>query len=105
MDKENKTIEIEVIDIEEYSKAGKKVPPGRKYKIRIDKDNYTVDPAVMTGRQILAIAGKKPEEYNLYQHVRGSQTKTIEADEKVDLTKPGVERFTTLKRANTEGNN
>jgi len=104
MDKESKTTETEIVDIEEYSKAGKKVPPGRKYKIRIDKDGYTVDQAVMTGRQILSIAKKKPEEYNLYQHIRGSQTKTIEADEKVDLTKPGVERFTTLKRANTEGN-
>lgn len=105
MDKENKTTEIEIIDIEEYSRAGKKVPPGRKYKIRIDKDNYTVGQAVMTGREILAVAGKKPVEYNLYQHVRGSQTKTIEADEKVDLTKPGVERFTTLNKANTEGIN
>lgn len=103
MDKETKTTGTEVVDVEEFAKAGKKVPPGQKYKIRIDKDNYTVDQAVMNGRQILAVAGKKPEEYNLYQHIRGSQTKTIKPDEKVDLTAPGVERFTTLKKANTEG--
>ena len=102
MDKQT-TNEEEVIDLEGYSKAGKPVPPGRTYRIRIDKDNYTVRQSVVTGREILALAGKAPEEYNLYQHIRGSQTKTIEADEKVDLTSPGGERFTTMRRANTEG--
>lgn len=105
MDKETKTNDEEVIDIEVYSKAGKSVPPGRTYRIRIDKENYTVRQSVITGREILALAGRTPEEYNLYQHIRGSQTKTIDAGENVDLTTPGVERFTTMRRANTEGGN
>lgn len=103
MDKPTNKTTTDVIDIEEHAKAGKPVPPGQKYKIRIDKDNYTVDQAVMTGKEILALAGKKPEEYDLYLHIRGGQTRTIKEDESVDLTDPGVERFTTLKRANTEG--
>lgn len=103
MDNQTKTAEAEVIDIEEYAKAGKPVPKGRKYRIRVDKDNFTVRQSDITGREILALAGKTLEDYNLYQHVRGGQTITIQPDDKVDLTERGIERFTTLKKANTEG--
>lgn len=103
MDKQPKTSEEEVIDIEEYSKAGKPVPKGRHYRIRVNKDRFTVRESAITGKAILALVNQTPAEYNLYQHVRGGQTITIQPDQKVDLTAKGVERFTTLKKANTEG--
>lgn len=95
----------DVIVVEEYAKAGKPVPPGRTYEIRVDKTNYTVKEANPTGREILALAGLTPEKYQLNQHLRGGQTIPIAADQKVDLSAPGVERFTTLKIENTEGRN
>lgn len=93
----------EVIDVEASAKAGKPVPPGSKYRIRVDKDNFTVDRSTMTGAEILGLVKKTPATHNLYQHVHGGQTKLIGAGESVDFTEPGVERFTTMKIANQEG--
>ena len=93
----------ELIDIEEFAKAGKPVPPGKKYRIRVDKENFTVDTSTIKGREILGLVGKSPDKYNLYQHIRGEKPKLVGADETVDLTAPGVERFSTMKIENTEG--
>lgn len=93
----------EVIDVEEFAKAGKAVPPGKRYQIRVDKQRFTVDQSTIKGSEILGLVGKTSDKYNLYQHVRGGQTKLIAANEVVDLTTPGVERFTTMKIENQEG--
>ncbi|MEQ1603421.1 MAG: multiubiquitin domain-containing protein [Pyrinomonadaceae bacterium] len=104
MNNENKKQdEIEVIDIEEFAKAGKAVPKGKKYRIRVDKERFTVDSSRIKGKDILALVGKTPEKYNLYQHIRGERPKLIAADQTVDLTDAGVERFSTMKIENTEG--
>lgn len=93
---------IEVIDIEIYAKEGKQVPIGRNYKIRIDKTQYTVSVHKMTGREILTLDGKKPEQFILRQKIRG-QVVRIELDQVVDFTAPGVERFMTIPNEVTEG--
>ena len=103
MDKPNQKPEEEVIDIEEFARAGKPVPKDKKYRIRIDKDKYVVEKSTLTGAEILGLAGKTADQYNLYQHVHGAQTKPVKPEDPVDLTAPGVERFTTMKRENTEG--
>lgn len=104
MNNENKQQdEIEVIDIEEFAKAGNPVPKGKKYRIRVDKERFTVDSSRIKGKEILGLVGKTPEKYNLYQHIRGERPKLIDADQTVDLTNPGVERFSTMKIENTEG--
>lgn len=93
---------IEVIGIEIYAKEGKQVPIGRNYKIRIDKTQYTVSVHKMTGREILTLDGKKPEQFILRQKIRG-QVVRIELDQVVDFTAPGVERFMTIPNEVTEG--
>jgi hypothetical protein len=93
----------EIIDVEEFARAGKPVPPGRRYRIRVDKDNFEVESAQLTGAQILALVNKTSDKHNLYQHIRGGQTKGIGPNDPVDLTAPSVERFTTMKIENTEG--
>jgi hypothetical protein len=104
MANENKSsIELEIVEIEELARAGKEVPDGKRYRIRIDKEKYVVEKATMSGREILRLAGKTPEEYHLYLHSRGGQSKIIQPEEVVDLRTPGVERFTTVKKVNTEG--
>ena len=92
----------EVIDIEIYAKEGKEVPKDRDYKIRVDKAQYTVSSATLTGREILTLAGKVPEQYILRQKING-QVVRIELNQVVDLTEPGVERFMTIPNEVTEG--
>lgn len=94
----------EVIDLEEYAKEGKRPPPSRKYRIRIDKQYYVVEKPSMIGRDILILADKKPpERFMLSQKLRGGEKKKIGLDEKVDFATPGIERFLTLPLDQTEG--
>jgi hypothetical protein len=95
---------LDVIDIEEYVKEGKKVPSRKKYKIRIDKERYKVDKQFITCREILTLAEKNPPEgYRLDMKFPGGQTEKIELDQTVDLANRGVERFVTLPLDATEG--
>ncbi len=56
-----------------------------------------------TGRQILEAAGKiPPERWLLNQKICG-QIKPVGLNDKVDLRAPGVERFVTLPKDQTEG--
>jgi hypothetical protein len=94
----------DVIDIEEYSKAGKPVPVAAKYIIRIDKTRYEVTKPAITGRELLALAGKQPiERFAVYEKHKGGGTERIALDQSVDLRKPGLERFVTLPLDQTEG--
>ena len=52
----------------------------------------------------MELADKKPaENYAIYLKVKGGQPERIDLDEKVDLSRPGVERFLTLPLDQTEG--
>ncbi len=93
------------LDLEAFAKTaeGRAAPLARRYRIRIDKTTVTVDTPVLTGREILALVGKTPDKFKLYEHIRGKQPIPIGPDDKVDLREPGVERFTTMPRDTTEG--
>jgi hypothetical protein len=96
----------QVIDIEAYAKEGKKIPSGPKvqYQIRIDGTRYIISKQLLTGRELLQIAGKNPPEgYRLDQKLHGGATKKIGLDDIVDLAAAGVERFMTLPLDTTEG--
>lgn len=93
----------DLVDVEEYAKASRDVPNARQYQIRVDRERYVVDHPILTGRQILALAGKTPELYLLHQRLRGGVTHTVGADDKVDLRGRGPERFMTMKRETQEG--
>lgn len=96
------TVDIE--DLEQASKENRAPRPAKRYRIRVDKEHYEVPGNSLTGREVLELAGKcPPEQYLLYQRLRGGQREKIGLDETVDLTKPGVERFMTLPKDQTEG--
>jgi len=95
--------EQNIIDVEEFAKAGKKVPPGQRYQIRIDRERYVVNEPCMTGQEILRLAGKTPDDFMLSQKLHGGEVKKIGPDDKVDFTQPGIERFMTLPLDPTEG--
>ena len=94
---------VEEVDLEEYAKAGKPVPPARRYKLRIDKELKVTTNPTPTGREILGLVGKTPEGFALSMKLHGGHAKPIDADEHVDLRQPGVERFMTIPRDATEG--
>lgn len=94
----------ELVDVEEYSNAGRPLPRTAKYRIRIDSTRYEVTTPTLTGRQLLDLAGKQPvERFAVYQKRRGGGTERIALDKTVDLRAPGLERFVTLPLDQTEG--
>ena len=93
----------ELIDLEEWAKAGKTPKPAKVYRIRIDKEKFDVKVPSMTGREILALVNKTPEKYLLSEKIHGGAPQPIDANQTVRFDKPGVERFQTLARDPTEG--
>jgi hypothetical protein len=94
---------VDIVDLEEYARAGKAPPRAKQYRIKIDTVQYVVDRPSMTGREILALAGKTPETYLLRERIHGGGTQPIEPTQVVEFTKPGVERFVTMPRDQTDG--
>jgi Multiubiquitin len=94
----------EVVDLEKYAREGKQPPLSRGYRIRINGDQFVVSNPHPTGREILTLAGLLPaEDYTLRIKYAGEKPRKVELDEKVDLRKPGVEKFKALPRDQTEG--
>ena len=84
----------DIIDVEVYTRDGKKIPIGKKYKVRIGSHYYTFDHHLVTGLQLLQKAGISPVEcYWLYQKFRDCDFEKIDLKETVDLTKHGIEHF------------
>lgn len=95
---------VDEVNIEEYGKAGRKPPRARVYVIRVGKQTLRIEKPDPAASEILTLAGKVPvTNYILMQISKGGQAETIPLDQKVDLTKPGVEKFKTLPRDQTEG--
>lgn len=93
----------EVIDLEEFAKAGKPVPKEQEYKFRVDKVLVTTQKERLQGREILTLAGMTPpQNFILQQKIKGRVVR-IGLDDFVDLTDPGVERFMTIPNEVTEG--
>lgn len=96
-------IEVEEVDVEEYARRGEKKPRAKRYRIRIDKQRFVVEKPTITGREVLDLVKLSAPQYCVYLHVRGGQPRRIEVDERVDLTAPGTERFTTMRCNLTDG--
>lgn len=92
----------EIIDLEEFAAAGKPVPQGKKYRIRIDKELKVVEVDHMTGREILTLVGKTPDKFILRQRTK-SGVHPVGPDDNVSFLDPGVERFMTIPKEVTEG--
>ena len=93
----------EVIDIEDFAKTGRIPPKGHRYQFRVDRDQYTTDKECLTGREILAIAGKVPPENWILSQLKRKAVVPVGLDERIDLTEPGIERFMTMPKDQTEG--
>ena len=94
---------LEEVIVEEHTKHGGHKPKARRYIVRINKQTYSVNHAIVTGRELLGLAGKTPETHKIYQHEPRHQAMLVEPDQQVDLPAPGIERFTTMPKDTTEG--
>lgn len=94
----------EIADLEEYAKKGKQPPHCRGYRFKVNGQPFVVDQPLITGREVLSIAGKTPpENYTLRVKMAGQRPTKVELDETVNLRHPGVEKFKALPRDQTEG--
>ncbi len=59
------------------AREGKEVPKKKKYKIRVDKEKFTIENETISGLEILNLVNKPAESYYLYQHFHKGQTKLI----------------------------
>ena len=97
-------VELDEVDVEATAAEGRRRPRAHRYRIRIDRQYYVVKYPQLTGRDILIEAGKDcPEHWLLSQKLHGGKVVSIGLDEVVDLRAPGVERFMTLPKDQTEG--
>jgi Multiubiquitin len=93
-----------VVDLEEYAKLGKRPPLSKGYRIRVNGEAFVVNEPMPTGRAVLTLAGLLPaEEYTLRVKLAGEKPHKVGLDERVDLRRPGVEKFKALPRDQTEG--
>lgn len=94
--------ELAELDIEAFVGLECK-PRAKRYIIRIDKKPYVIEKSVITARELLHLAGKNPpEKFRIWQIIRGESHELSLGDE-VDVRAPGVEKFRTLSRTQTEG--
>ena len=94
----------DIIDIEEYAREGKRPPLSRGYRIRVNGEPIVVEKPVVTGREVLTIAGLLPaEDYTLRVKVAGQKPHKVGLNDPVDLRQPGVEKFKALPRDQSEG--
>ncbi len=101
---ENSGAEKQVVDVEQFAKEGKPVPPGHQYKIAIDRQTYIVQKECMTGQEILKLAGKLPiTRFQLNMRNKGGKVVKIAHDQQVCFTEPGIEKFMTIPLDQTEG--
>jgi hypothetical protein len=88
--------EVDAIDLEQAAREGQKPPRGRNYRVRVDDEKHLVKDDVVTGRQILEIAERKPvEDYVLILRVWDEDNEIIGLDDEVNLARRGIERFVT----------
>lgn len=87
---------LDLVDLEEFARAKRKPPKARRYRFRVDGEKLVTEKAVLTGREILELAGRTPvEDFILILRMRGEDNEVINLDEQVDLTRRGTERFIT----------
>lgn len=68
------------------------------YKICIDETTYPINDPIVTGQQLLDLAGKRPAmEFSVFQLLENGQLESIRPDETTDLRLQGIEKFLTFK--------
>jgi hypothetical protein len=90
----------ELVVLAEYAARKQHPPKAKAYKIEIDRTEMIVHVHEMTGRQILGLVNKDPEQWCLQMKLHGGQRVRIEPNQIVVFCAHHIERFeTSPKRA------
>ena len=93
----------ELEHLEVCTKEGRAPRCVRRYRIRIDREQYVVHVTYMTGQQLLEVAGKcDVQRWKIFQKLKGKMVE-IGLNETVSFTDPGIEKFKSLPLDQTEG--
>ena len=91
-------MEKEVNQKKEEKQTVKPTKPGAgkpEFAVHVDEKKIVFQDPVVTGKEILQKAEYQPTEcYALYQKFKDCDFERISPDEKVNLAKPGLEKFT-----------
>ncbi len=80
----------------------KPVIKGFKYMVR--NRQFETENRFITGREVLETAGLLPvTRYKLDLKMKGNRYREVGLDEQVDLSDPGIEKFTYISRTQSEG--
>lgn len=99
----NNQTDTHIEDLEEAALACRPVRPHGPWRVQVGDAELCFRPAVIddpvpTGRQILdLIEARPPEEYMVFQLLRGGELEEIRPTETTDLRSSGVERFLVFK--------
>ena len=98
-------IEVELEDLEECGRHGRKPRHAKSYRIVVDRVSFTVHQHSMTGAEILALVGKPVADWSLTEKRPDGRRERIQPDQIVVFHHHAVERFETSpnKVKNGEG--
>ena len=85
------------------SKPDKGHKPPKPYKIKIDGKMFEVNNRYITGREILMLVQKSPDNTEVGVKEHGHDIRVIGLDESVDLETPGLEKFVTYATGHQDG--
>lgn len=94
--------EQETIDLETCYCEGATPIITFQYLLKINREKYKSEKEILTGAEILALAEKDSKTYRLRMFTKNGKV-IIDADQTIDLTKCGVERFVAEPLDCTEG--
>lgn len=94
--------EQETIDLENCYCEGSTPIITFQYLLKLNREKFKTEKEKLTGAEILALAGKDPKSYRLRMFTKKGKV-IIEADQIIDLTECGVERFVAEPLDCTEG--
>lgn len=81
-----------------------KKPHKKGYKYMVRNRVFETENQFITGREVLEAAGLTPvTRYKLDLKMKGNRYREVGLDEKVDLSDPGIEKFTYISRTQSEG--
>lgn len=79
-------------------------PQAKKYKFKVRNEVFETEDQFITGREVLETAGLiPPNAYKLDLKTKGNRYQEIGLEDTVDLSNPGIEKFTYISRDQSEG--
>lgn len=96
---------IKLVDIEEYGKICKEVPPAKQYRIKVDKSYHIVNSPYITGKELIELEHKQPvKNWDVYKFYSNKpKPQKVRHDEVVDLTEKCLTRFVLQPKEQKDG--